>query len=113
MTKLGKLLFTLVFLAVVLFGVSKWWNRLAPEKLAKRSATESKEAASDVELATTQTEVPKLVAPGAYTLVVEAAREVGGRELLKIPFTWPAKSPQDGKAQGKTELGAVALSIQP
>lgn len=53
------------------------------------------------------------LAPGAYTLVVEATREVGGRELLKIPFTWPAQAAQDGKAQGKTELGAVALSIKP
>ena len=53
------------------------------------------------------------LAPGAYTLVVEATREVGGRELLKIPFSWPAKSPQGGKAQGKTELGAVTLAIKP
>ena len=53
------------------------------------------------------------LAPGDYTLVVEAAREVGGRELLKIPFTWPAKTPQDDKAQGKTELGAVTLAIKP
>jgi NitT/TauT family transport system substrate-binding protein len=67
MTKLGKLVFTLAFLALVLFGVSKWWNRLAPKNLAKGSGTESRQAASDVELATTQTEVPKLVAPGAYT----------------------------------------------
>lgn len=51
--------------------------------------------------------------PGQYTLVIEAAREVGGRELLKIPFTWPAKTPQSGKAQGKSELGAVSLSIKP
>ena len=50
---------------------------------------------------------------GSYTLVVEAAREVGGRELLKIPFTWPAKSAQSGKAQGTSELGAVSLSITP
>jgi hypothetical protein len=57
-------------------------------------------------------ELSKL-APGSYTLVVEAAREVGGRELLKIPFTWPAKAPQSGKAQGKTELGAVALTFAP
>jgi hypothetical protein len=56
--------------------------------------------------------VAKLPA-GSYTLVVEAVREVGGRELLKIPFTWPAASPQSAKAQGKTELGAVALSIKP
>jgi hypothetical protein len=53
------------------------------------------------------------LAPGNYTLVVEAAREVGGRELLKIPFTWPAKSPQSGKAQGSSELGAVTLAIKP
>jgi NitT/TauT family transport system substrate-binding protein len=65
MTKLGKILFTVVFLALVLFGVSKWWNRLAPENLPK--GLKPKEATSEVELATTQTEVPKLVAPGAYT----------------------------------------------
>ncbi|MCW4453459.1 DUF2271 domain-containing protein [Flavobacterium sp. MXW15] len=50
---------------------------------------------------------------GEYTLVVEAAREVGGRELLRIPFTWPAKAPQSGKAQGSSELGAVTLAIKP
>jgi NitT/TauT family transport system substrate-binding protein len=65
MTKLGKILFTVVFLALVVFGVSKWWNRLAPENLPK--GLKPKEATSEVELATTQTEVPKLVAPGAYT----------------------------------------------
>lgn len=51
------------------------------------------------------------LSPGAYTLVVEAVREVGGRELLKIPFNWDGK-PQSGKAQGASELGAVALSIK-
>ncbi|TWT18599.1 DUF2271 domain-containing protein [Luteimonas marina] len=51
--------------------------------------------------------------PGNYTLVVEAAREVGGRELLKIPFAWPVKSAQSGKAQGSSELGAVTLRLAP
>lgn len=55
----------------------------------------------------------KALAPGNYTLVVEAAREVGGRELVKIPFTWPATAPQTGKAQGNTELGLVTLSSKP
>lgn len=50
--------------------------------------------------------------PGQYTLVVEAAREVGGRELLKIPFEWKGK-PSTGSAQGKTELGRVSLSAKP
>lgn len=49
--------------------------------------------------------------PGNYTLVVEAAREVGGRELLKIPFAWGQAA--SGKAQGTTELGAVTLVAKP
>ncbi|MET1161434.1 MAG: DUF2271 domain-containing protein, partial [Pseudoxanthomonas sp.] len=53
------------------------------------------------------------LAPGNYTLVVEAAREVGGRELVKIPFTWPGKAPQAGQAQGSSEIGAVALAVKP
>jgi hypothetical protein len=51
--------------------------------------------------------------PGRYELVVEAVREVGGREALRIPFEWPIKSPQRGAAQGKTELGAVTLTLNP
>ena len=55
----------------------------------------------------------KDLATGEYTLVVEAVREVGGRELVKIPFSWPAKAAQSGKAQGSSELGAVALTARP
>lgn len=51
-------------------------------------------------------------APGQYTLVVEAAREVGGRELLRIPFTWPAKAGSGGRAAGTTELGAVSVAFR-
>ncbi len=51
--------------------------------------------------------------PGKYTLVVEAVREVGGREALRIPFEWPVKAQQRGSAQGTTELGAVALTLNP
>lgn len=51
------------------------------------------------------------LAPGEYTLVVEAAREVGGRELLKIPFTWGGAGA--GKAQGTSELGLVTLASKP
>ncbi|MGV8959619.1 MAG: DUF2271 domain-containing protein [Stenotrophomonas sp.] len=50
---------------------------------------------------------------GQYALVVEAAREVGGRELVKIPFSWPAKTAQSGRVQGTSELGAVTLAIKP
>lgn len=51
-------------------------------------------------------------AAGEYTLVIEAAREVGGRELLRIPFTWPSKAGAGGRAAGKTELGAVSVAFR-
>jgi hypothetical protein len=53
------------------------------------------------------------LAPGSYQLVIEAAREVGGRELLRVPFTWPATTAQSAQARGEHELGKIVLNIQP
>lgn len=50
---------------------------------------------------------------GRYRLVVEAAREEGGREQVDIAFEWPAAASQQLKAQGKNELGAVTLALKP
>lgn len=55
----------------------------------------------------------KDLAPGNYRLVVEAAREVGGRELLKLPFAWPPTEAAESDVQGKTEFGRVALALTP
>ncbi|MFZ5746528.1 MAG: DUF2271 domain-containing protein [Pseudomonadota bacterium] len=53
-----------------------------------------------------------VLTPGKYVLKVEAAREVGGREMLTLPFTWNGSAPASAKAQGQTELGAVTLTIR-
>jgi hypothetical protein len=50
--------------------------------------------------------------PGQYSLVIEAAREVGGREAVKIPFAWPAKGAKTSQAKGAAELGAVSLTAK-
>jgi hypothetical protein len=52
------------------------------------------------------------LAPGNYHIVVEAAREVGGRELVRIPFTWP-KGGATFQAKGNSELGAISMRIKP
>jgi len=49
---------------------------------------------------------------GEYKLVVEAAREAGGRELVRVPFTLPAKGKLAANAKGKEELGLVAIATQ-
>lgn len=50
---------------------------------------------------------------GPYTLVVEAAREVGGRELVRVPFQWPPAAAASGATRGEAELGAVTLELKP
>lgn len=55
--------------------------------------------------------LPMLV-PGDYTLVVEAAREVGGREVVRLPFAWPPKPGAVVRATGASELGVITLTIK-
>lgn len=45
---------------------------------------------------------------GDYILHVEASREVGGREHLQFPFSWPLETNGEiGSAQGEHELGSI------
>lgn len=53
--------------------------------------------------------IPANLRAGSYTLFVEASREDGGRELVSMPLTIPAKV---ARVSGKTELGAIALSAR-
>lgn len=55
----------------------------------------------------------KALEAGDYRLVVEAVREVGGRELLRIPFSWPPQQNASHLAQGQSELGAITLTLNP
>lgn len=51
--------------------------------------------------------------PGSYQLVVEAAREVGGREVLRVPFQWPPQAPTTADAKGADEISALTLKLTP
>ncbi len=54
---------------------------------------------------------------GDYALVVEVARERGGRELVRAPFHWTGRATatvaQTSHAQGAAELGDVLVRITP
>jgi len=51
------------------------------------------------------------LAPGDYKIIVEAAREVGGKELVEIPFKWAPGTDATASASGKEELGAITLKL--
>ena len=46
---------------------------------------------------------------GQYVMVVEAARELGGREVVRVPFRWGGANTASGR--GSTELGAVSVAV--
>ncbi|MDO6694153.1 DUF2271 domain-containing protein [Aliiglaciecola sp. 3_MG-2023] len=55
----------------------------------------------------------KELKPGDYKLRIEAAREVGGRELIEIPLTLPLdKTALPISKNGTSELGKISLSLQ-
>lgn len=54
---------------------------------------------------------PGSLPPGDYVLAAEAARELGGREVLRAPLRWDGRRIEGGRAQGKTELGVVEISV--
>lgn len=93
----------------------QWWRRSGRElTLPADGLTSPTRAPGTHELTFSATAAPLAgLAPGDYVLVVEAAREVGGRELLRIPFQWPPKAPATLAAKGETELGAVSLKLTP
>lgn len=49
---------------------------------------------------------------GRYQLVVEASREGGGREVVKVPFEWQAKKASQASSSGQEELGKVTVVVK-
>ena len=68
MTTRGKLVFTVLFLVFVGFGVMRWWDKLKPAASGSptEQTTDDGKPAPDLKFAETQFEIPKLAAPGVY-----------------------------------------------
>lgn len=91
----------------------QWWRRAGRDmKVPVDGLTGATRAPGEQQLTLTDGKqpMPKL-APGKYKLMVEAAREGGGRESLALPFAWPATAGTVASAKGKDELGTVSLNV--
>ncbi|NYE23235.1 DUF2271 domain-containing protein [Pigmentiphaga litoralis] len=93
----------------------QWWRRTGRElTMPVDGVSGATRAAGEHRLTFTEGKAPMARLPaGQYQLVVEAAREVGGRELLRLPFQWPPKSAETLAVKGEHELGAIALDLKP
>lgn len=93
----------------------QWWRRGGRELKMPVDGVTGATRPAGVHTLSFQSADPQLakLVPGKYNLVVEATREVGGRELLRLPFEWPGIQKQQASAKGKVELGAVTLNVTP
>lgn len=92
----------------------QWWRKSGRElQVPVDGVTGATRAPGEHTLAFSGSKALGNLPAGDYQMVVEAARESGGRELVRVPFQWPAKSTQNLSASGKEELGAVSVQIKP
>ena len=94
--------------------IRQWWRRIG------RSAQQSYDGLTSatkgpgkhkvtIDLNTKQL---SLLSAGKYQLRIEASREVGGKEVVNIPLTWPISSSEFPlKATGKSELGNINIQL--
>jgi len=91
-----------------------WWRKAGRETTLPMDGVSGATRAAGshtMSFGPARTGIDKLPA-GDYKLVIEAAREAGGRELVRVPFTLPAKGKVAASANGKEELGAVSIEIK-
>lgn len=98
-----------------LSDLRQWWRRSGREQtLPIDGVSGATRPAGQHQLRLAGDKAPlATLAPGSYKLVVEVAREVGGHEVVSIPFAWPPSSAQQLAAQGEHEIGALRLDLQP
>ena len=90
-----------------------WWRKSGHDAPAVDGVTGATRTAGEHAINLLDAKAVNALAPGQYEVVVEAARENGGREVLRVPFEWPLKKAQSAKVQGQGELGTVTVDARP
>ncbi len=92
----------------------QWWRKSGRElQMPVDGVSGATRAPGEQALSLGNAQALAALPPGDYQVVIEAARENGGREVLRLPLQWPVRAAQTARAQGEHELGAVALEAKP
>ena len=93
----------------------QWWRKSGRDlEMPVDGLSTATRAPGEQKISFSDAKAPlKGLPPGDYHVIVEAVREVGGRELLKLPFQWPPKAVQTTSVKGERELGTISLDARP
>lgn len=89
-----------------------WWRRFGLELKPPPDGITSATPRPGLRRALYKGDVAPLseLKPGNYVLRIEAVRERGGRDLVRIPFRWDAEA-EHRTAKGTREIGRVTLKV--
>jgi len=93
----------------------QWWRRsgrMTDMPIDGVSGATRRPGIQRVDLTPMLNQLPEL-SEGKYYLYVEAARELGGREMLRLPLSLPLNHPISITDSGEHELGRVSLKLEP
>lgn len=94
--------------------IRQWWRRIGrkTEKPFDGLTSATKGAGKHTISVDLNSKQFKALSVGQYQLRIEASREVGGKEVINIPLSWPIKSNKFPlQTQGSSELGTVQVTL--
>lgn len=94
--------------------VRTWWRKAGREMtLPVDGVTGATRAPGRQTLTLDSAAALKGLAAGQYNFVVEAAREGGGRDLVRVPVAYNPAKAATAQGKGEGELGAISVSYKP
>lgn len=92
----------------------QWWRRLGRAERARYDAVTGATRKPGVYtfVWNGRNQLGNQVPDGTYVICIEAAREAGGREVLRFQFDWNESARASGELLGSSELGAIRIVIQ-
>jgi hypothetical protein len=93
--------------------VRTWWRKAGREMTLPVDGVTGATRAPGRQTLTLDSAALKGLSAGQYNFVVEAAREAGGRDLVRVPVAYNPTKAVGAQGKGEGELGAVSFTYKP
>ena len=93
--------------------VRTWWRKAGREMTLPVDGVTGATRAPGRQTLTVDSVALKGLSAGQYNFVVEAARESGGRDLVRVPVAYNPAKAVTAQGKGEGELGAVSFAYKP
>ena len=93
--------------------VRTWWRKAGREMTLPVDGVTGATRAPGRQTLTIDSAAMKGLSAGQYNFVVEAAREAGGRDLVRVPVVYNPAKAVAAQGKGEGELGAVSFTYKP